>query len=73
VYEDLVAVKFKGAYGIINLKEEWKIIPQPNPIKLLNADRYFEFSDNLTFLKSITGTTIYFTSNPFEIAGDNLI
>ena len=73
VFEDLVAVKFRGAYGIINLKEEWKITPQPNPIKLLNTERYFEFSNNLTFLKSITGSIIYFTSNPFEVAGENLI
>ncbi|MBX2946561.1 MAG: WG repeat-containing protein [Cyclobacteriaceae bacterium] len=73
VYEDLAVVKFRGAYGIINLKEEWKITPQPNRLKLLNHDRYFEFTENLTFLKSIDGTTIYFTSNPFELDGNTLI
>ena len=69
--ENLVAIKFKGAYGIITINEEWKITPQPNPIKLLNSERYFEFADNLTFLKSINGSTIYFTSNPIEFKDNN--
>ncbi len=72
-YENLVTVKFRGAFGIITLNEEWKIIPQPNPIKILNTERYFEFADNVTFLKSITGSIVYFTTNSFEISGENLI
>ncbi len=72
-YQNLVAVKFKGQYGIMDTDERWIVTPQPNPIALLNAERYFEKSGNLTFLKSITGEIIYFTTNPLSIENDKLI
>jgi hypothetical protein len=72
-YANLVVVKFKGQYGIINLKEEWIVIPQPNRISLLSHERYFEHAGDLTYLKSIDGTTIYFTSNRFEVKDNSLI
>lgn len=72
-HQNLVAVKFRGQYGIIDTDERWIITPQPNPISLLNSERYFEKSGNLTFLKSITGEIIYFTTNPLTIEADKLI
>lgn len=72
-YQNLVAVKFKGQYGIMDTGERWIVTPQPNPIALLNAERYFEKSGNLTFLKSIDGEIIYFTTNPLTIQNDKLI
>lgn len=70
--QNLVAVKFRGQYGIMDTDERWVVTPQPNPISLLNAERYFEKSGNITFLKSITGEIIYFTTNPLTIQDDKL-
>lgn len=72
-HQNLVAVKFRGQYGIIDINEKWIITPQANPISLLNSERYFEKAGNLTFLKSITGEIIYFTTNPLTIESDKLI
>jgi hypothetical protein len=62
-----VAVKFKGQYGIISLKEEWLAYPQQNPIYLLNQDRYIKRSGETIFLCSFTGSVLYFTTNPISI------
>lgn len=62
-----LAVKFKGQYGIINLKEEWLAYPQPYPVKLLNQDRYFKKTGNTLFLCSFNSTILYFTNNPIDV------
>jgi hypothetical protein len=62
-----VAVKFKGQYGIISLKEEWLAYPQKNEIYLLNQDRYFKRSDETIFLCSFSGSVLYFTTNAIEV------
>jgi hypothetical protein len=62
-----VAVKFKGQYGIISLKEEWLAFPQPNPVQLLNQNRYFKIQGRTIFLCAFTGTILYFTTNPIEV------
>jgi hypothetical protein len=62
-----LAVKFKGQYGIISLKEEWLAFPQQHKIKLLNQDRYFKQSGRVIFLCSFTGTILYFTNNPIDV------
>ncbi len=62
-----LAVKFKGQYGIISLKEEWLAFPQPYQVKLLNQDRYFKQNGAVIFLCSFTGTVLYFTTNPIVI------
>lgn len=64
---DQLAVKFKGQYGIISLKEEWLAYPQPQKVKLLNHDRYFRKNGNTLFLCSFNGTILYFTINPIEV------
>jgi hypothetical protein len=68
-----VAVKFRGQYGIISLKEEWLAYPQPHPVKLLNQDRYFKKSNDMLFLCSFTGTVLYFTTNPVEVKENHFI
>jgi len=68
-----VAVKFKGQYGIISLKEEWLAFPQKHKIKLLNQDRYFLKRDNALFLCSFNGTILYFTINPLDVREDHLL
>ncbi len=65
-----LAVKFKGQYGIINLKEEWLAYPQPHPISLLNQDRYFKKIGSTIFLHSFSGTVLYFTNNPIAVKGN---
>ncbi len=70
--KDYVVIKFKEQYGIINLKEEWKVTPRPNRVKLLAEDRFLEISPRTTYLKSFDGTTIYFTDNKVEANPTNL-
>lgn len=69
---DKVAVKFKGEFGVVDLREHWIVTPQPNPIKLLNEEAYLETNDTTTFLKSYSGDLIYFSNNPVEYANGYL-
>jgi hypothetical protein len=62
----LVAVKFKGLYGIIDLHENWIVAPQLYPIRLANDTRYLLIQKGNSFLKSTEGKVIYFTSNAVE-------
>lgn len=73
IKDDLVAVKFRGKYGIISSREEWIVTPQPYPIRLVNRSCYLEKSGNLVTLKSTDGTVLYFTTNPAYLAGNELI
>lgn len=70
---DLVVVKFKGQYGIVGLPEVWKVTPRTNRIKLISADRFLEYDGKTTFLKSLTGTTIYFTENKIDLMPTHLV
>ncbi|MFN6087803.1 MAG: WG repeat-containing protein [Cyclobacteriaceae bacterium] len=63
---NLVAVKFKGLYGIIDLQENWIIAPQRYPIRLADETRYLLIQPGNSFLKSMDGKVIYFTSYPVE-------
>lgn len=63
---NLVAVKFKGLYGIIDLQENWIIAPQRYPIRLADDTRYLLIQPGNSFLKSMDGKVIYFTSYPVE-------
>ncbi|HEY3406116.1 MAG TPA: WG repeat-containing protein [Ohtaekwangia sp.] len=68
--DDLIVVKFRGQYGIINVNEEWKVTPRNQKLVLIGADRFLETSGTKTFLKSIDGNIIYFTDNHLEIFAD---
>ena len=61
-----IAVRFKGEYGIIDLRENWIVTPRTNPLALLNDELYFERADKTTFVKSFSGNIIYFSENPLE-------
>jgi hypothetical protein len=63
---NLVAVKFKGQYGIVDLHENWIVPPQPYPIRLANDTHYLLIQPDNSFLKSVDGTLIYFSSRPVE-------
>lgn len=71
-HEHHVVVKFKGLHGIISLEEEWKVTPKPNPLFMVNEDRYLEYSPSSTLLKSMDGNVIYFSANPLTHKGDFL-
>ncbi len=65
-----VAVKFKGQFGIMDLKENWKLAPQPYPIKLVNDDRYVLQQQSNSFLKNYIHQIIYFTTNNMRFSED---
>jgi DNA-binding transcriptional regulator/RsmH inhibitor MraZ len=73
IKDDLVVVKFKGQYGIINVKEEWIVTPQKNKLALIGNQRYVEIDSPTTFLKSTEGNTIYFSDNRWEIYPEYLL
>jgi hypothetical protein len=64
---DHVVVKFKGNYGIINLREDWIVTPQSHRLQLIDDDRYLLLSPQTKFLKSFPSQVIYFSDNRLEI------
>ncbi|HEY0740406.1 MAG TPA: WG repeat-containing protein [Chryseosolibacter sp.] len=71
--QDLVVVKFKGKYGVINVREDWVVTPQAGKIQLVTSDRYLVQKEKTKFLKSIKGEIIYFSDNPLEMRDGYLI
>ena len=71
--DDHVVVKFKGLYGVIDVKETWKVTPRNNKLMLINNDRLIEYAPTSAQLKSMNGNVIYFTNNRFEIHEDHLL
>lgn len=69
---DLLAVKFRGQYGIIDQQEKWLLAPQRNPVILINENCYLERVDTITFLRNFSHETIYFTTLPVYRASDHL-
>lgn len=67
--KDNIAVKFKGQYGVMNLRGQWVVTPRQNPIKLLDENHFFEYADSTTYLRSFDRELIYFSSNPLEFDG----
>lgn len=70
---DHVVVKFRGQYGIIDLKEDWLVTPQSNVLTLIGDDRYLEFTQQNTFLKSLDKQIIYFSANTLEFRDGYLL
>jgi hypothetical protein len=66
VSHDLVVVKFKGKYGVVNLNEDWMVTPQSGKIQLVNSERYLVQNQKTRFLKSFKSEIIYFSDNPLE-------
>src|SRR6478609_4735673 len=67
VYRSNIVVKFRGQYGIINLKEEWLATPRTNKLEVVGDERFLEFAPTQTYLKSYDGNVIYFTGNKIEV------
>jgi hypothetical protein len=71
--DDYIVVKFRGQYGIINTKEEWKVTPQANRLKLLEGGNYIEFATPNQIMKSMKGEVIYFTENRIDVKDNQVI
>jgi hypothetical protein len=68
--DDLLIVKFKGLYGMIDYHEKWLALPQPYRLRLMPQQTYAEYHDNLMILKNQEGKVIYFTDRPFTARSD---
>ncbi len=66
----MVAVKFKGQYGIMDVRENWKLAPQPYPIQLVNDNRYVIMQPGNAFLKNFDNEIIYFTPYRMQFEKD---
>ncbi|MBT1687559.1 WG repeat-containing protein [Dawidia soli] len=71
--DNLLVVKFRGQYGIINQREEWIVTPRLSKLFLLGHDRYIEQTTRTRFLKSLDGNVIYFTENPLTYYPDYIL
>jgi WG containing repeat len=69
----LVAVRFKGQYGIMDMNENWRVAPQPFPIQLVNDQRYLLRKPDNAFLKSFEHQIIYFTPHHIEFREEYFI
>jgi len=67
---NLVVVKFKNQYGVININEDWIIAPQAKPIHLINDQLYSQKQPPNIFIKNLKGEVIYFTDNRLEFKED---
>lgn len=67
-----LVVKFRGAYGVIDMKENWIVAPSSAPQQLISSDRYLQKQGTTTYLKSFDGNLIYFTENRIEVR-DNIL
>jgi len=73
ISDDLVVVKFKNQYGVINTKEQWLVAPQATRINLINHQLYFQKDAQNIFIKNFSGEIIYFTNNRLEFKSDFFI
>jgi len=73
ISDDMLVVKFKSQYGIINKNENWIVPPQAQPIHLINNQLYFQRDAYNIFIKNFSGDVIYFTNNRMEFKDDFFI
>ncbi len=69
--DGLLAVKFKGSYGIINAKEDWLVAPQAFPLRVINKQHYLQLQPGNRFIKTYAGEIIYFTPYPLAFNKEN--
>jgi hypothetical protein len=70
IADELLVVKFKSQYGIINKSEHWLVAPQTKPIHLINNQIYSQQDTQNIFIKNLKGEVIYFTNNQLEFKQD---
>lgn len=68
--DNLVSVKFRGQYGIIDKNDRWVVPPQVYPIQLISSTHYLLKQPGQSFLKTIEGQIIYFTPNKTSFEKD---
>lgn len=59
--DGLIAVKFKGKYGIIDVSENWLVAPQDFPLKAINRMVYMQKQPENNFVKTFSGEIKYFS------------
>ena len=64
VKQNRIAVKFHGEYGVIDGHENWILLPQPDPVQIIDEDYFLLRRGMLTQLRSFDSTLVYFTENP---------
>jgi hypothetical protein len=69
----LIAVKFKGQYGIVDSNEDWRVAPQNYPLQVINEQRYLQMQPENNFIKSFEGNIIYFTPYPIVFNNENFV
>lgn len=69
--DGLIAVKFKGGFGIIDKNEDWLVPPQPFPLRVINRERYLLRQPENNFIKSFHGDILYFTPNPLRFEAES--
>jgi hypothetical protein len=67
---NLLVVKFKGQYGIINTAEDWVVAPQVYRLRVINPEVYLQQQPDNNFIKSLSGNIIYFTPYPLSFDRD---
>ncbi len=67
---DLVVVKFKNQYGVINTRENWMVPPQNQQMHLINEQLYAQQQPPNILLKNFKGEIVYFTDNQLEFKPD---
>ncbi len=67
VGEEMLAVRFKGLYGLISPADRWLLRPQPYPLELVAEDYYLLREPTATWLKRLDGRVIYFTMNSLRV------
>jgi hypothetical protein len=65
---NLISVKFRGKYGVINLKEDWLVAPQDFPLQVINEKIYLQKQRDNQFIKTFSGEVKYFT--PYKLRFD---
>ena len=70
-FDGLMAVKFKGKYGVIDSNEDWRVAPQNYPVSVINSQRYLQKQPGNNFIKSFKGEIIYFTPYPIKFINEN--
>lgn len=69
--KNMIAVKFKGKYGIINANEDWLVAPQDFPLQVVNEKIYAQKQTRIQFVKTFTGETKYFSLFQLTFRPDN--
>lgn len=72
VGDEMLAVRFKGLYGLISPDDRWLLMPQPQPVEIVAQDYYLVREPTATWLKRLGGKVIYFTMNPVRVENGHL-